>query len=287
MNAAGVSSAHDVSPNSCGSQLGRTEKSWRRFVLVGLAVTTYGLAVTLGHLVLIAPEVRRLNGLLVAACLGFGGLAMAAARSRGARGLTVRWAVPLVALTAGWACVAGIVTWSYRATDMDGVAALFLRAVVDVFLVVLSLLAVARDWKAGALGLLPISLTWTAVFFGPSESTARRVRVELAARTLVKEAERVLEIRRRRRIWAVCRVRGVGRPSLHGRRVVGWLIAPGILDEGLGLVWATKASWSQTATPIRPTVIPGSYTAICATRSSTTGSTAARSFARVARAAAS
>jgi hypothetical protein len=188
--------------------------------------------VGLAYLVLHFPQVRRLSWALAAAGIVFAVLAAVLARSRGARALMVRWAAPLIAFVVGWACVAAVMTWSFEASG-TGWFILVLLVVIDVLLVVpLAYIAVARDWKVGVTGLLVIGLMWIPVFFGPSEPTVRRLRVELAAPSLVKDAQRVLD--------DPSKAKDAG-PFIayddNGGRVVGWLIGPGFLGEGPGLVW--------------------------------------------------
>jgi hypothetical protein len=203
----------------------------RDAALVGLAVASYALGVGLAYLVLDTPQVRRLSWALTAACIVFAVLAVVLARSRGARALMVRWAAPLVAFVVGWACVGAVVTWSFPASG-TGWFILALLVVADLFLVVFSLIAVARDWKVGVLGLLVIGLMWIPVSFGPSETTVRRLRVELAAPSLVEEAQRVLDDPSTAKDMGPF----IAYDESEGR-VVGWLIGPGLLGRGPGLVW--------------------------------------------------
>ena len=230
-DAAPLPSAEGVGPSSTGLQRTRPETGRRDAALVGLAVASYALAVALAYLVLHTPQVRRLSGALAAACIVFAVLAVVLARSRGARALMVRWAAPLVAFVVGWACVSAVVTWSLPASGTGGFI-LVLLVVADLFLVVFSLIAVARDWKVGVLGLLVIGLMWIPVLVGPSETTVRKLRVELAAPSLVEEARRVLD--------DPSKAKDLGPFIAYDEsegRVVGWLIGPGFLGEGPGLVW--------------------------------------------------
>jgi hypothetical protein len=232
-DAAGVPSAPDVAPDLTGPQGERLETGRWDAVRVGLAVALYGLAVVLGYLVLGTPQVRRLSWALVAACFGVAGLVVLLARSRGGRSLMVRWAVPLVAFMVGWACVAAVFTWSYSARLPGVFIVVFgLLALADVILVLLSLRALPRDRKVGVLGLLVIGLMWMPVFIGPPETTVRRLRMELAAPSLVKEAQSILH--------DPSKAKDNG-PFIaydgRGGRVVGWLRGQGFLGRGPGVVW--------------------------------------------------
>lgn len=228
----GPPSPEAVGPSSPRSQVERRESGWLDAVLVGLAVASYGLAVALAYLVLDTPQVRRLSWALIVACLGLAGLALLLARSRGAREVTARWAVPLVAFVVGWACVGAVVTWSFPASA-EGWFILALLVVADLILVVLSLVAAARDWKVGVLGLLVVGLLWIPVFVGPSETTVRRLRVELAAPSLVDQALRVLADPSK----AEDRGPFIAYAENGDGRVVGWLNGVGLLGRGPGLVW--------------------------------------------------
>jgi hypothetical protein len=230
-DAAALPSAGVVGPGSTGSEPKRRETSRRDAALVGLAVASYTLAVGLAYLVLATPQVRRLSWALTAACVASAVLAVVLARSRGARALIVRWAAPIVAFVVGWGCVGAVVTWSFPAS-ITGWFILALLVVADVFLVAFSLIAVARDWKVGVLGLLVIGLMWIPIFVGPSESTVRRLRVELAAPSLVEEARRVLDDPSKAKDMGPF----IAYDESQGR-VVGWLIGPGLLGRGPGLVW--------------------------------------------------
>ena len=235
VNEAGaLPSADAVGPSSTGLQRTPPETGRRDAALVGLAVASYALAVALAYLVLHAPQVRRLSWALAVACIVSAVLAVVLARSRGARALMVRWAAPLVAFVVGWACVSAVVTWSFEASG-TGWFILVLLVVADLFLVVFSLIAVARDWKVGVLGLLVIGLMWIPVLVGPSETTVRKLRVELAAPSLVEEAQRVLDDPSKAKDMGPF----IAYDESEGR-VVGWLIGRGFLGEGPGLVMGPR-----------------------------------------------
>jgi hypothetical protein len=242
-DAAGVPSAPDAAPNSPAPQDKPPERGRREVILVGLAVTAYGLGVALGYLVIGTPQVRRLSWALIAACLGFAGVVVLLARSRAGRALVARWAVALVAFMVGWIRIAGVVTWAYSPSiPGEFFFILVLVAFADVFLVMWSLLiALQHDWKVGVLGLVIIGLMWIPVVFGPPETTVRRIRMELAAPSLVKEARGVLR--------DPSKAKDSG-PFIaydeDGRgRVVGWPRGGGFLGRGPGVVWDPEGVLDQ------------------------------------------
>lgn len=233
-DAAGLPSADPVGPNSSvapargGLETGRSDTA-----LVGLAVASYVLGVALAYLVLVTPQVRRLSWALIGAWIVFAVLAVVLARSRRAHALLVRWAVPLIALVIGWTCVGAVVTWSFPQSEGTGWLILALLVVADLILVVFSLVAVVRDRKVGVLGLLIIGLLWLPALIGPAETTVLRLRVELAAPSLVEEAQRVLDDPSKAKDMGPF----IASDDDRAGRVVGWLIGPGFLGEGPGLVW--------------------------------------------------
>ena len=74
---------------------------------------------------------------------------------------------------------------------------------------------------------------WIPLLIGPAETTVRRLRVELAAPSLVEEAQRVLADPSKAEDMGPFIASEVDRAG----RVVGWLVGPGFLGEGPGLVW--------------------------------------------------
>jgi hypothetical protein len=95
----------------------------------------------------------------------------------------------------------------------------------------------AWNRNVGILALLVIALLWVPVLVAPSETTVRRLRVKLAAPSLVAEGKRVLDEPSTAKDMGPF----IAYDESSDARVVGWLNGVGLLGRGPGLVWDPEA----------------------------------------------
>lgn len=204
-------------------------------VLLLLATVAAGsVGVVLLLLVAPVPRADRLWPVLLLALVMLGGGIELSRRRPTTRRIARRWRMPLVAWGSGFPAVAAVATWPINIGFLL-FAYLCLLVVVDLVLLGRVVAKRRSDPLVALVGLVPIVLTWVLMLGDvPTEETARRMRVELAAPDLVADAQQALAD-----LDGTDGALFVAADRAATRHLAGWVVLSPLLaiSNGVGLVW--------------------------------------------------
>jgi hypothetical protein len=235
---------------------------WDGPLVVGAVAASY-TTVLLAYLVRFHPVVKSLTIPLVVAAVGTVLITTLAYRRARTRRLARSWRMPILGLLVAAPLVAWRVTWALvpPAWALVLLAVALSTVIVHTALLYWSASYLKSDWRRALIGVLVVAISWTCIVWVPALIDVRRIRVELAAATLVTQAEALLDDPQPAGEQGAF----IAVSTTGNTRVVGWRRGLGFLGNGKGWCGTPLESSRRVGTPRPPRATPGSSSAPSAT----------------------